>query len=214
MAAANRYHSLLLIAALILLIATSALWREAEQPGYFLTMLYAVFFCAGGYALARNRKWLTAYAAMAAAGLVLSAFQDSTVCGVLHIVSVTIAQLMLFGAVIGHCFFKRNIPHVDRIIAGIAGYLLLGLIWTMQFLLLSLLAETHLTNQVTGQVANLADHLYFSFVTLTTLGYGDIVPVSAPAKVLTIFTSLSGVLYLAVFVAALIGSLRRDSHTD
>ena len=49
--------------------------------------------------------------------------------------------------------------------------------------------------------------LYFSFVTLTTLGYGDIVPVSGSARSLTISETLAGQLFLAAFVARLVGSM-------
>ncbi len=47
--------------------------------------------------------------------------------------------------------------------------------------------------------------MYFSFVTLTTLGYGDITPVSSGARSLAVVEALCGQLYLAVIVARLIG---------
>ncbi|MHC4519057.1 MAG: potassium channel family protein, partial [Planctomycetota bacterium] len=45
----------------------------------------------------------------------------------------------------------------------------------------------------------------YSFVTLTTLGYGDVTPVSAYAKNLAILEALVGQIYLAVFIAQLVG---------
>ena len=50
-----------------------------------------------------------------------------------------------------------------------------------------------------------AEFIYYSFVTMTTLGYGDIVPVEPTARTLTIFFSVAGQLYLAMIVALLIG---------
>ncbi len=47
--------------------------------------------------------------------------------------------------------------------------------------------------------------LYFSFSTLTTLGYGDIVPVSPLARMLTSVEAITGQLYLTVLVARLVG---------
>ena len=73
---------------------------------------------------------------------------------------------------------------------------------------LDIVTSESLWNQITDQPATRAERLYFSFVTLTTLGYGDIVPVNSFAKVIVIFTTLSGVLYLAVFVATLVGGLK------
>ena len=46
---------------------------------------------------------------------------------------------------------------------------------------------------------------YFSFVTLTTLGYGDIVPVSGPAKTFSTLEAIVGQLYIALLVARLVG---------
>ena len=53
--------------------------------------------------------------------------------------------------------------------------------------------------------AALATILYFSFTTLTTLGYGDIVPVSDGARLLTSAEALIGQLYLAIFIGRLVG---------
>ncbi|MBT8054181.1 MAG: potassium channel family protein [Gammaproteobacteria bacterium] len=49
---------------------------------------------------------------------------------------------------------------------------------------------------------------YFSFVTLTTLGYGDISPATPLAEVLVILEAVTGIFYLAIIVASLMGSLR------
>ena len=70
----------------------------------------------------------------------------------------------------------------------------------------------------TGAIRGLAAHeqftdiFYFSFTTLTTLGYGDIVPVSKAARVLTILESTFGPLYLVIFVARLVGMHTRRPH--
>jgi len=58
-----------------------------------------------------------------------------------------------------------------------------------------------------GSGSDFHDFIYFSFVTMTTLGYGDIIPVSSLAKSITILVSISGQLYLAILVAMLVGKL-------
>ena len=52
---------------------------------------------------------------------------------------------------------------------------------------------------------------YFSYVTLTTLGYGEITPVSNGARALVMLEAVGGVLYLAVMVASLVGARGDDS---
>jgi hypothetical protein len=56
-----------------------------------------------------------------------------------------------------------------------------------------------------------ASLLYLSLVTLTTLGYGDIVPVSPPARMLTALEAATGVLYVAITVARLVAAYQRTS---
>ena len=56
-----------------------------------------------------------------------------------------------------------------------------------------------------------AERVYFSFVTQTTLGYGDIVPVSQPARAVAIVQATGGVLYLAVLVAAIVSGRERQT---
>ena len=62
---------------------------------------------------------------------------------------------------------------------------------------------------------NFADGTYFSFVTLTTLGYGDISPVTPVARFLVYMEAIVGVFYMAILVASLIGmrvSARQSDH--
>ncbi len=52
----------------------------------------------------------------------------------------------------------------------------------------------------------LQDFIYFSFVTLATLGYGDIVPLSATARALSIIEAVFGQFYIAILVAGLVAA--------
>jgi hypothetical protein len=53
--------------------------------------------------------------------------------------------------------------------------------------------------------------LYFSLITLSTVGYGDIVPLSGMARILTALEGVTGVLYIATTVALLVGRFRLES---
>jgi hypothetical protein len=57
-----------------------------------------------------------------------------------------------------------------------------------------------------NQVIDTFDLIFYSFVTLTTLGYGDITPITSPARALTVLEAITGVFYLAIFIARLVGS--------
>ncbi len=88
------------------------------------------------------------------------------------------------------------------IYAAVAGYLLIGVIGGQACYLLETIQAGSFTH--TG-IYILYDFQYFSFVTLTTLGYGDITPVSPQAKAITLFISLMGQLYLTIIIAILVG---------
>ena len=56
-----------------------------------------------------------------------------------------------------------------------------------------------------------SDLLYFSLVTLTTVGYGDVVPLSGEARMLAALEAVTGVLYIAITIAILVSAYRRGS---
>jgi voltage-gated potassium channel Kch len=97
------------------------------------------------------------------------------------------------------------------IIGSICGYLLIGLIGA---LLLSMgeIFNKHSFTSNGNLVENSFDSVYFSFETLTTLGYGDIIPHSKFAKVSSMLISISGQLYLAVLIAMLVGKFIYHSN--
>ena len=97
------------------------------------------------------------------------------------------------------------------IINSINGYLLIGVLGAL-LLAIAEIAQKFFFHIDTGAInfagntaAGFHDYLYFSFVTLTTLGYGDIIPVSTFAKSLTIVIVISGQLYLTILIAMLVG---------
>jgi hypothetical protein len=61
---------------------------------------------------------------------------------------------------------------------------------------------------------NFSVAVYFSFVTMTSLGYGDISPAAPIAQVATILAAISGAFYMAVVVATLVGARARVSQPD
>jgi hypothetical protein len=96
----------------------------------------------------------------------------------------------------------------DTIFGAISVYLMIGLAWAFLFALVD--KTTPGSFATIQQVAPLDDGrlpflVYYSFVSLTTLGYGDIFPVSPPARVLSYMEAVVGQIYLTVLVARLVG---------
>ena len=94
----------------------------------------------------------------------------------------------------------------NRIVGAICIYLLMGLIWALMYMFIAQ-AIPGAFNGVEQLVwyDNFADVAYYSYVTLTTLGYGDISPVAPIARFLVYMEAVIGVFYMAILVASLIG---------
>jgi hypothetical protein len=87
----------------------------------------------------------------------------------------------------------------------ISVYLLIGLTWSMLFLFVEGLSPGSFVDN-SGSAITYPVISYYSFVTLATLGYGDVVPVSSVARGLAVLEVLSGVLYMAILISRLVGT--------
>jgi hypothetical protein len=99
---------------------------------------------------------------------------------------------------------KENEVTIDLIMAAASAYILLGLAWAYAYYLL----EIFHPNSFKG-AENMGDDIwnfyYYSFVTLTTMGYGDILAITKSARALSILEAITGQLYLAIMISRLVG---------
>ncbi len=96
----------------------------------------------------------------------------------------------------------------EIIVGSISIYILLGILWFFMYLIIFLLDGNAFSSFGFKKVEQPFDLLYLSFKTLTTVGYGDIVPMSSIAKIITNFEAIIGVIFPAVFIARLVGNLK------
>ncbi|MFT7617406.1 MAG: hypothetical protein ACI97A_001042 [Planctomycetota bacterium] len=192
------------------------------------TLSFWVVLVAAIHATGRRRRvrtsarWLGSTALIA--GIVglgqILAYGEST-SAVRIIVDVLTLVFLMFatGAVLFEVLTTKRVD-VDHLIGASASYVLLGLTFTYAFLALQeVTGDAILISRVAlqGQTITdpgLADFLYFSFVSLTTLGFGDIVPITMGARVLTTVEAIAGQLFLTILVARLIGLHIADSRVS
>ncbi len=114
---------------------------------------------------------------------------------------------LLIAVVLTRVFQKGHITF-HRICGAIAAYLLIGTLWASlyQLIVLSFPEAIQLPPSVdVSDPEAIKPHLfYFSFVTLTTLGYGDIVPIHPGARLVVMLEALTGQLYPAITLAWLV----------
>jgi voltage-gated potassium channel Kch len=98
----------------------------------------------------------------------------------------------------------RSGPVTRRRIEGaIAAYVLLGVTWAQAYEMVALAHAGAFAGRV-DDTGGFTGWLYYSFVTLTTVGYGDIVPVHPIARSLAVLEALTGQLYPAILLARLV----------
>ena len=203
-------HLALLIAILLLFIATPAV--VALPRGMLVINIFvAIVFVTGTYALS-PRKQLFVVAIVLSAVTVTLAFvllfyprpwvKIASTCCIIILVSyfsVTILRYVLHGTRVT----------TDKIFAAICVYMFIGYAWEFAYALAEELQPSAFmalsSPQPNDYVGRVLEMRYFSFTTLTTLGYGDIVPHSAAARTLAVLEAVTGQIYLTVLVARLVG---------
>jgi len=113
-----------------------------------------------------------------------------------------LSLVLLLVVVLGQTFRPGPVTF-HRIQGGIAAYLLLGVIWAQAFGLVELLRPGAFSGPV-DVTGGPRPWLYLSFMTLTTVGYGDILPVHPAARSLAMLEAVTGPLYVAILLARLV----------
>lgn len=135
-----------------------------------------------------------------------------------HIVA-TAAALAFFAVQTWHLsirVFGRGTVNIYRILGAVAVYLVIGLLWANAYLLLYLINPEAIRFTPGSQRFEppISEMVYYSFVTLTTVGYGDIVPVHPFARSLANLEGLVGQLYPAILLARLVTQYQGQRHKE
>lgn len=221
----------LLIATLVMIVGaplTAEFARRVEgvQGPAMLAPLTILLTLASAYAvwnLARHRAVM-----IAAAGIVLTIIGASSVIthhalNMAHVIAQAVFLVYVTGTLVRTVFRARIVD--GNILCGAACiYLLVGTLWGFGYTMLELGAPDSFMVVEPGhsEVVNLVDEpgwlIYFSFTTLTTVGFGDILPTSANARSLAVLEAVVGQIMLVVMMARLVGlhvahATSPDAHT-
>jgi hypothetical protein len=114
------------------------------------------------------------------------------------------AAVGVFAALVSKQFLLSGRVASHRIGAAIVVYLLLGILWSRLYQIAGLMIPGAF--HMADGSATLTSYLYFSFVTLATIGYGDISPVHPVVRHLAILEAIIGQMYIAVLIARLVST--------
>lgn len=172
-------------------------------------IIWFILLVAGISSLAENRKQMSLFSVIPVLLLVVSAagylFPDSTIIPFMDLAVEISVFALLIGMVLLKVFEDGKVT-IHRVIGSIVAYMLFANVWAIiyQFVYIRYpgsiqLPEVFIKTEVPPSV-----FLYFSFTTLSTTGYGDVLPVSALARTLAIIEQLVGVLYPVVLIGRLV----------
>jgi voltage-gated potassium channel len=212
----------------------------ALAPGRFRLLLLALLLFFGGTAVAAGTRVERVVDAILLAGVLAAAILDLRERGqrwyvgglaaaiillfvvdlnvrIQHLPIVEDAMMVLFaGLVVWRAYtavMRRQRPVGDRIIGAICVYVLIGLAWAKMYEALDGIApgSFRFPADTAWATPGLLRYSYFSFVTLATLGYGDVSPVTVVAGTLAWLEAITGQLYVAITVARLVALSIADS---
>jgi len=205
----RRFSTVQLLIALALFFICAPFVEEIKGGELIVSFLFSLVLVAGVLAVADRKRVLVialVLAIPAIAGRWINNFRPDLVPPAVFLVG----GLILIIFVVGHLLrFVLRAPVVttEVLCASISAYLMLGLMWTMAYWLVDQLtpggAFSFNTNAGTRSI-NGFNGFYFSFITLSTVGYGDITPVSKVARMLAAMEAMTGLLYVAILIARLV----------
>ncbi|NNL77147.1 MAG: hypothetical protein HKO68_12500 [Desulfobacterales bacterium] len=201
----NRFFYL--IVAIMAMILVNPIFREFIRLRFLLDIFFTVIFISGIYAISYKKQHIL-FAALLALPMIISLWAKYIFVSDYVIIVGRFFGILFFGFAVVHAsqfILKAENVTKDVLFAAIVVYLMIALMWTFIYSLLELIHSGSFSIPDT-QIQEASQHfLYFSFVTITTLGYGDITPVTEVAKSLAVVEAVVGQIYLVVVVAWLVG---------
>jgi Ion channel len=203
-------HLTLLVSLLVIMVATPLL-VPVQNGLLIVNVIGAAVLLTGSYALSDRKHVFTIAIILSIASLIgnwlLVTYPSHLVVIAAHCCMIV---LLSFFAVTILSFAMRSCRvTADKIFAAICAYLLIGFAWAFGYALLEEFQPGAIiaTNQVPANdyVRRVIQMRYFSFITLTTVGYGDVVARSAGAQTMVILEAITGQFYLVVLIGRLVG---------
>lgn len=206
---------LFLLVSLLLLFFCYPFFDGVRIAPRLLGLLFLAILISSVSSISSGRKAVVAAICLAAVSFgsyVAIQLSEEMVFHVLASASFTLFFALITVVVLQHILTSREVT-TDIILGAICGYLLLGMVWAMCFSLIETLAPgsfLHGGQGIAGGMAGsghpaISSFIYYSFVTLTTLGYGDITPNSSPAAAFSSLEAVTGQLFIAILIARLVG---------
>lgn len=207
----------LMLAVLGLLIIYPIFEVDGARPGVSMRLLFSAVPIIGIFTVSTMR-W-TMVTAFVLVGLITvmewgPEFADEDVMTAARAIAAMVFYAFCTFVIIRCVFIHHRTLKDHPVYGGITAYLLMGLTFSIMYQFVFTLDDgafvAHPDIHGHDHVITWSDFIYFSFITLTTVGYGDVIPSSNFTRGLAVLESIAGVLYVAVLIAQLVIDRRMD----
>ena len=194
------------LAALVLMLVATPFVRGLKQGQLYEAVLFTVVMCMGLIASGSCPRLALALVSFALAAISLNQLWPQ-VCPALTFILPAMAILVVVTASLLRFVLRAKQVDAEVLCAGISVYLILGLLWGLAYTLVAQVnpnAFSFSTPSGTAAAMSGFTAIYFSFITLATLGYGDITPAADIARMLAMLEAMTGTLFVGVMIARLV----------
>jgi voltage-gated potassium channel len=211
----NTSRSVYLLVSLVLLVFVYPVVADSTFAVYVIGILFAVTPLAGVYAIADSRRSkliAMVLATPALTAIVWHFFVGYNIRNDEYVLLFVVVYYVYTTVEIIRNIFRRHEVDADTIITAISAYLMIGLCFAVSFMLVESVHPGSLAMGTADGLAGWADIFYFSYVTLTTLGYGDIAPVVRQARSLATLEAICGAMYMSILIARLVSDYQHSKR--
>ncbi len=201
-----------LLFSLLLMIGLSPVFSPDLLGRSILLVVVTSILLSGAYASNAEPRRLAIALLLAMPALVTawsSLFQPTSTMAIAARIAMMAFSVYTIVLLLGRVL-RTNEVTLDEIYGAISIYVLIGVVWGMGYQLLDTLAPGSFQRAIAKDEADL---MYYSFITLMTVGYGDIHPATPWARSMTIVEALVGVIYLAVFISRMVSMQTQTPRT-
>ncbi len=211
-------HCLYLLVGLVILMLIAPAIDGSESIDGLGTIAAGVVLLGGILAVRTSRRELVVAIMLGVLAVVISGAQATLELKAKYLVAAAHGTSMLFFGYIMIavlCYvMQRGKVTADKLFGAACVYLLIGLTWASLFGLMKAINPNAFTAYGPDQSIRWSDMIYYSYSTLTTVGYGDIAATQPEARMLSVLEAICGVLYTAVLVARLVALYQIDANSE
>ncbi len=203
------------LAALVLSLVVTPFVRGLKEGPLYEAVLYTLVMSTGLVASGSRRKLAFGLVSLILIAIWLNQLWPQECPALTYILPAMAFLGIVIGSLLGFVLRAKQVD-ADVLCAGISVYLILGLLWGLAYTgVAQVIPDAFAYNTSRGTPTSMSGFtaIYFSFMTLMTVGYGDITPTADVARMLAMVEAMTGTLFVVVMIARLVSLYSASGQT-